>query len=238
MINCWGHQKENTPQARGNWLADKATKYAAEKFGAAGGGSIRTFVLSKMPELTLTLPQYTLAQDQLWCRKGHQKWKRLVGTARWQVTGTQGIRPYTGVSGSPGNQLGTWQNGRINLKTFNSTTFFLMWKGILELFCLLTGQCCPWTQTKTFNNTVKRHSTLWTFRSGLYWDKTLPTLSLFTGHGMYLLRMGWGLPYMNWKSKWSGLLSASGNNPQIHVPTKYMIRQWPCFHSWFNSTGI
>ena len=65
MINCWGHQKENTPQARGNWLADKATKYVAEKFGAAGGGSIRTFVLSKMPELTLTLPQYTLAQDQL-----------------------------------------------------------------------------------------------------------------------------------------------------------------------------
>ena len=33
--------------------------------GATGGGSIRTFVLSKMPELTLTLPQYTPAQDQL-----------------------------------------------------------------------------------------------------------------------------------------------------------------------------
>ena len=37
----------------------------AEKFGAAGEGSVRTFVLSKMPELTLTLPQYTLAQEQL-----------------------------------------------------------------------------------------------------------------------------------------------------------------------------
>ena len=37
----------------------------AEKFGAAGGRSIRTFVLSTMPELILTLPQYTPAQDQL-----------------------------------------------------------------------------------------------------------------------------------------------------------------------------
>ena len=53
------------PQTGGNRLADKSTKHAAEKSGPAGEGSIRTFVLSKMPELILTLPQYTLAQDQL-----------------------------------------------------------------------------------------------------------------------------------------------------------------------------
>ena len=65
VMHCWGHQKEDTPQTGGNRLADKAVKHVAEKSGPAGGGSIRTFVLSKMPELTLTLPQYTLAQDQL-----------------------------------------------------------------------------------------------------------------------------------------------------------------------------
>ena len=65
VMHCRGQQKEDTPQARGNWLADKSAKHGAEKFGVAGGGSIRTFVLSKMPELILTLPQYTLAQDQL-----------------------------------------------------------------------------------------------------------------------------------------------------------------------------
>ena len=65
VMHCWGHQKGDTPQTGGNRLADKSTKHAAEKSGPAGGGSIRTFVLSKMPELTLTLPQYTLAQDQL-----------------------------------------------------------------------------------------------------------------------------------------------------------------------------
>ena len=56
VINCRGHEKEDSPQTRGNWLANKTTKYVVEKFGAAGGGSIRTFMLSKMPELTLTLP--------------------------------------------------------------------------------------------------------------------------------------------------------------------------------------
>ena len=65
VMHCWGHQKEDTPQTWGNRLADKAAKHVAEKFGAAGGRSTRTFVLSKMPELTLTLPQYTPAQDQL-----------------------------------------------------------------------------------------------------------------------------------------------------------------------------
>ena len=64
-MHCWGHQKEDTPQTGGNQLADKASKHVAEKCAPAGGGSIRTCVLSKMPELTLTLPQYTLAQDQL-----------------------------------------------------------------------------------------------------------------------------------------------------------------------------
>ena len=65
VIHCWGHQKEDTPQTWGNRLADKAAKHVAEKFGAAGGRSTRTFVLSKMPDLTLTLPQYISAQDQL-----------------------------------------------------------------------------------------------------------------------------------------------------------------------------
>ena len=64
-MHRWGHQKEDTPQTQENQLTDKATKHAADQLGAAGGGSIRTFVLSKMPELTLTLPQYTPAQDQL-----------------------------------------------------------------------------------------------------------------------------------------------------------------------------
>ena len=65
VMHCWGHQKEDTPQTGGNQLADKASKQVAEKCAPAGGGSIRTCVLSKMPELTLTLLQYTLAQDQL-----------------------------------------------------------------------------------------------------------------------------------------------------------------------------
>ena len=33
---------------------------------------------------------------------------------------------------------------------------------------------------KTSRNTVKRHSALWTFSGGLYWDESLLTLSLFT----------------------------------------------------------
>ena len=44
VMHCWGHQKEDTPQARGNQLADKVTKHVAEEFGDAGGGSIRIFV--------------------------------------------------------------------------------------------------------------------------------------------------------------------------------------------------
>ena len=45
MMHCWGHQKEDTAQTRGNRLGDKAAKHVAEKSGPAGGGSIRTFVL-------------------------------------------------------------------------------------------------------------------------------------------------------------------------------------------------
>ena len=37
----------------------------AEELGGAGGVTVKTLVLSRMPELTSTLPQYTLAQDQL-----------------------------------------------------------------------------------------------------------------------------------------------------------------------------
>ena len=65
VMHCWGHQKEDTLQAQGNWLADKIAKASTEELGASGGGFIRTFVLSKMLELVSTLPQYTLAQDQL-----------------------------------------------------------------------------------------------------------------------------------------------------------------------------
>ena len=65
VMHCLGHQKEDTPQVQGNRLADKITKAAAKELGAGGGGFIRTFVLWKVPELTSTLPQYTLAQDQL-----------------------------------------------------------------------------------------------------------------------------------------------------------------------------
>ena len=128
VMHCWGHQKEDTPQAWGNWLADKAAKHVAEKFGAAGGGSIRTFVLSEMSELTLTLPQYTLAQDQLAeAERATQNEKGWWELLRWQVIGSWGISLYIGVSGSPGNSLGTWQNGRINWKIFlHSMTFLLM----------------------------------------------------------------------------------------------------------------
>ena len=57
--------------------------------GATGGESIRTFVLSKMPELTLTLPQYTPAQDQLAeAERATKNEKTLLGAAGWQVTGT------------------------------------------------------------------------------------------------------------------------------------------------------
>ena len=55
---------------------------------------------------------------------------------------------------------------------------------------------------------------------------------------MYLLRMDGGLPHLNWKSKWSGSLSASRNNPQIQVPNQYRIRQRPCLSSLVNSTGM
>ena len=41
---------------------------------------------------------------------------------------------------------------------------------------------------KTSRNTVKKHSALWTFRGGLYWDESLPTLSLFTSLCTFL---GW-----------------------------------------------
>ena len=123
-----GSPKGRHPQAQGNWPADEATKHAAEKFGAAGGRPIRTFVLSKMPELTLTLPQYTLAQDQLAeaerATTNEKGWWELPDG---RLLVPEALAPHTGVSGSLGNPLGTWQNGRINSKIFlNSMTFLLM----------------------------------------------------------------------------------------------------------------
>lgn len=59
-----------------------------------------------MPELTLTVPQYPPAQDQLAeAERANKNEKRLVGTAGWQVTGTQGISPYTGILGTIFRQL-------------------------------------------------------------------------------------------------------------------------------------
>lgn len=84
VMHCWGHQKEDTLQARGNRLADKIIKASAEELGASGGGFIRRFVLSKMLELVSTLLQYTLAQDQLVETERATKnetgwWKLLAG---------------------------------------------------------------------------------------------------------------------------------------------------------------
>ena len=80
----------------------------AEKFGAAGGRPIRTFVLSKMPELTLTLPQYTLAQDQLAeaerATTNEKGWWELPDG---RLLVPEALAPHTGVSGSLGKPLGT-----------------------------------------------------------------------------------------------------------------------------------
>ena len=92
----------------GNRLADKIAKAAAKELGAGGDGFIRTFVLCKVPELTSTLPQYIPAQDQLAkterATKNEKGWWEL---SDGRVTGTQGISPHTGNSGSPGSSLGT-----------------------------------------------------------------------------------------------------------------------------------
>ena len=82
VMHCRGHQKEDTPQAPGNRLGDKAAKHAAEKFGAAGGGSIRTFVLSKMLELTLTSHSIIWPKPSWVKQKGPPKMKKVGGNCQ------------------------------------------------------------------------------------------------------------------------------------------------------------
>ena len=64
VMHCWGHQKENTPQTWGNWLADKATKNSAEKFGATGREVYQNLCTLKNAWVNF-VPQYTPSQDQL-----------------------------------------------------------------------------------------------------------------------------------------------------------------------------
>ena len=55
FIHCRGHQKEDTPQARGNRLADKTTKQAAKVLGVTGEAPIKGLILEELPELMLLL---------------------------------------------------------------------------------------------------------------------------------------------------------------------------------------
>ena len=64
-MHCCGHQKEDTPQTRGNRLGDKPTRWAAEDRKGSGEIPMRTFVLAELPELALDSPTYTEAQNQL-----------------------------------------------------------------------------------------------------------------------------------------------------------------------------
>ena len=65
VIHCQGHQKEDTPQAQGNRLADKKAKQAAEGLGVTIEAPIKALILTELPELTLESPKYTEAQNQL-----------------------------------------------------------------------------------------------------------------------------------------------------------------------------
>ena len=58
VIHCQGHQKEDTPQAQGNGLADKTAKQAAEGLGVTSEAPIKALIVAEMPELTL---EYTEA---------------------------------------------------------------------------------------------------------------------------------------------------------------------------------
>ena len=65
VMHCHGHQKEDTPQAQGNRLADETARWAAEDRKASGEIPMRTFVLAELPELALDSPTYTEAPNQL-----------------------------------------------------------------------------------------------------------------------------------------------------------------------------
>ena len=52
-----------SPQTRGNRLADKTTKQAAEGLGVTSEAPIKALVLVELPELTLDSQKYTEAQN-------------------------------------------------------------------------------------------------------------------------------------------------------------------------------
>ena len=83
VMHCRGHQKEDTPQARGNRLAGKTPRRAAEDRKESGEIPMRTFVLAELPELALDSPTYTEAQTQLAEAEGATKtdkgWRELPG---------------------------------------------------------------------------------------------------------------------------------------------------------------
>ena len=63
--HCQGHKKEDASQARGNRLADKTTKQAAEGLGVTSEAPIKALILAELPEPTLDSPKFTEAQNQL-----------------------------------------------------------------------------------------------------------------------------------------------------------------------------
>ena len=65
VVHCRGHQKEDTPWAQGNRLADKTAKQAAEGLRVTSEAPIKALVLAELPELVLDSPKYTEAQNQL-----------------------------------------------------------------------------------------------------------------------------------------------------------------------------
>ena len=74
VIHCRGHQKEDIPRARGNRLADKTTKQAAEGLGVTSEAPIKALILVQLPELTLDSQKYTEAQNQLTKVKTKKGW--------------------------------------------------------------------------------------------------------------------------------------------------------------------
>ena len=83
VVHCRGHQREDTPQARGNKLADETSRRAAEDRKESGEIPMRTFVLAELPELALDSLTYTKAQNQLAEAEGATKtekgWWELPG---------------------------------------------------------------------------------------------------------------------------------------------------------------
>ena len=83
VMHCRGYQKEDTPQAQGNRLADETTRWTAKDRKESGEISMRTFVLAELPELALDSPTYTEAQNQLAKAEGatktEKRWRELPG---------------------------------------------------------------------------------------------------------------------------------------------------------------